>query len=88
MPDAIKQTEIYLDQAATSRPKAAGVGEAMRFYIDEVCANVNRSTYASATDAAVRVLETREKLCAQFGFADPTHVILTPGLTVSLNMIL
>ena len=88
MPDAIKQTEIYLDQAATSRPKAAGVGEAMRFYIDEVCANVNRSTYASATDAAVRVLETREKLCAQFGFADPTHVILTPGHTVSLNMIL
>ena len=88
MPDAIKQTEIYLDQAATSRPKAAGVGEAMRFYIEEVCANVNRSTYASATDAAVRVLETREKLCAQFGFADPTHVILTPGHTVSLNMIL
>ena len=88
MPDASKQTEIYLDQAATSRPKAAGVGDAMRFYIDEVCANVNRSAYAPAMDAAVRVLETREKLCALFGFADPTHVIFTPGQTVSLNMIL
>ena len=79
---------IYLDQAATSRPKAAGVGEAMRFYIDEVCANVNRSTYAPAMDAAMRVLETREKLCALFGSPDPTHVIFTPGQTFSLNMVL
>lgn len=88
MPNVIEQHEIYLDQAATSRPKASGVGEAMRFYIDEVCANVNRSTYSSATDAAIRVLETREKLCALFGITDPTHVIFTPGQTVSLNMIL
>ena len=79
---------VYLDQAATSRPKAVGVGDAMRFYIEEVCANVNRSTYAPATDAALRVLETREKLCALFGFADPTHVIFTPGQTVSLNMVI
>jgi cysteine desulfurase family protein len=79
---------VYLDQAATSRPKAAGVGDAMRFYIEEVCANVNRSTYAPATDAAIHVLETREKLCALFGFSDPTHVIFTPGQTVSLNMVI
>ena len=79
---------VYLDQAATSRPKAAGVGEAMRFYIDEVCANVNRSTYAPAMDAAMRVLETREKLCALFSCPDPTHVIFTPGQTFSLNMVL
>ena len=79
---------IYLDQAATSRPKAAGVGEAMRFYIDEVCANVNRSTYAPAMSAAIRVLETREKLCTLFGFDDPTHVIFTPGQTYSLNMVI
>lgn len=82
------RTLIYLDQAATSRPKAAGVGEAMRFYIDEVCANVNRSTYAPAMSAAIRVLETREKLCTLFGFDDPTHVIFTPGQTYSLNMVI
>lgn len=79
---------VYLDQAATSRPKAAGVGEAMRFYIDEVCANVNRSTYAPAMSAAFRVLETREKLCALFGCPDPTHAIFTGGQTISLNMVL
>ena len=85
---ATSAQHIYLDQAATSCPKAEGVGDAMRFYIDEVCANVNRSTYAPATDAAIRVLETREKLCKLFGFQDPTHVIFTPGQTVSLNMVI
>ena len=79
---------IYLDQAATSRPKASGVGYAMRSYIDDVCASVNRSTYAVATNAAMRVLETREQLCELFRFRDPTHVIFTPGQTVSLNMVL
>ena len=79
---------IYLDQAATSQPKAAGVGYAMRSYIDDVCASVNRSTYAAATSAAMRLLETREQLCALFAINDPTHVIFTPGQTVSLNMVL
>ena len=60
----------------------------MRSYIDEVCASVNRSTYAAATSAAMRVLETREQLCTLFHFTDPTHVIFTPGQTVSLNMVL
>ena len=81
-------TQIYFDQAATSCPKAFGVGEAMHCYIDTVCANVNRSTYATATEAAIHVLETREKLCALFGSGDPTHVIFTAGQTISLNMVI
>jgi len=79
---------IYLDQGATSRPKANGVGEAMRSYIEDVCVNVNRSTYAPATSAAIVALETREMLCRLFGFSDPTYAIFTPGQTWSLNMIL
>lgn len=79
---------IYLDQAATSRPKADGVGEAMRSYIEDVCVNISRSAYAPSTEAAINALETRELLCALFGFSDPTHVIFTPGHTVSLNMVL
>ena len=79
---------IYLDQAATSRPKAGGVGEAMHAYIDEVCVNIGRSVYTPAVEGAMVVLETRERLCSLFGGEDPTHVILTPGQTVSLNMVL
>ena len=47
---------IYLDQAATSRPKAKGVGEAMRTYIEDVCVNVSRSAYAPSTAAAINAL--------------------------------
>ena len=50
---------LYLDNAATSFPKAPGVGEAMKRYIDEIGANVNRGTYKKATDAAAAVLEAR-----------------------------
>ena len=86
--NSLSRKTVHLDQAATSRPKAEGVGNAMREYIDEICANVNRSTYAPATGAALRVLETREQLCSLFSCADPTHVIFTPGQTVSLNMVI
>ncbi|MEN6418497.1 MAG: aminotransferase class V-fold PLP-dependent enzyme, partial [Clostridiaceae bacterium] len=79
---------IYFDQAATSRPKADSVGEAMRAYIEDVCVNISRSAYAPSTEAAINALETRELLCALFGFSDPTHVVFTPGHTVSLNMVL
>ncbi len=78
---------IYFDQAATSRPKARGVGEAMRAYIDDVCFSVNRSSYEESFGAAAAVLEARERLCRLFGFPDPAHVVFTPGQTYSLNTV-
>jgi len=78
----------YFDHAATSFPKAPNVGAAMAEYIDSVGVNINRSTYASATGAALRVLETRDLLCELFCFSDPTHVIFTPGQTYGLNYVL
>jgi len=82
------QKNVYFDHAATSFPKAPGVGDAMKEYIDSVGVNINRSTYATATDAALRVLETRDLLCELFHFPDPTHVIFTPGQTYGLNYVL
>lgn len=79
---------IYLDNGATSYPKAPGVGEAMLDYVNNVGANVNRSTYATASTAAMILLDTREQLCRLFNFDDPTHVIFTPGMTAGLNMLL
>lgn len=76
----------YLDNAATSFPKPAGVSERMRFYIDEIGATVNRSVYGPAAQAGLTALSLRERLCALFGHGDPTHCILTPGATASLNM--
>lgn len=80
---------IYLDNGATSFPKAPGVGEAMRRYLCENGANINRGAYARASDAGLTVLETREQLKALFHFAgDARQVVFTPGLTYALNQVL
>lgn len=80
---------IYLDNAATSFPKAPGVGEAMARYISDIGANINRGTYRQATDAAMTVLETRAQLKELFHFdSDEAHVVFTPGATAGLNTLL
>lgn len=80
---------VYFDNAATSFPKAPGVGEAMAHYINGIGANINRGTYRQATDAAMTVLETRAQLKELFHFGgDETHVVFTPGATAGLNTIL
>ena len=54
---------VYLDNAATSYPKAPGVGAAMADYIERVGCNIGRGGYQRAYDAAGGVLEVRERLC-------------------------
>ena len=79
---------IYLDNAATSFPKPDGVSQRMKDYIDSVGATVNRSVYGSAQDAGLVLLTLRERLARLFHFQDPTHVIHTPGMTASANMVI
>ena len=80
---------IYLDNAATSYPKPEGVSDAMKRYIDQVGATINRSVYGSAQDAGLVTLQLRERLKRLFHFPEPvTHVILTPGATWGLNMVI
>ena len=79
---------IYLDNAATSLPKAPGVGEAMADYLEHVGCNIGRGGYQRAWDAAGGVLAVREKLCALVNGPDPRNVCFTPGATYSLNFLL
>ena len=80
---------IYLDNAATSFPKPAGVSDAIKMYMDQVGATINRSVYSSAQDAGLVTLQLRQHLKQLFYFPDPvTHVILTPGATWGLNMVI
>lgn len=80
---------IYLDNAATSFPKPEGVSNAMKRYLDEVGATINRSVYGSAQDAGLVTLQLRERLKRLFRFPEPvTHVILTPGATWGLNLVI
>ena len=79
---------VYLDNAATSYPKAPGVASAMADYVEKVGATINRSSYASAQEAGLVTLSLRERLCHLFNHPDPTHAVLTPGATAGLNMVI
>ena len=78
--------KIYMDHAATSFPKAPGVADAMKRYLDEVGCNIGRGSYAMSTDAGLGVYEVRERAARLFGCSDPKRVIFTAGATASLNM--
>lgn len=79
---------VYLDNAATSYPKAPGVASAMADYVEKVGATINRSSYASAQEAGLVTLSLRERLCRLFNHPDPKHAVLTPGATAGLNMVI
>ena len=80
---------IYLDTAATSYPKPKSVAQAMVRYLNEVGAPLNRSVYRSAQEAELVTLSLREQLKRIFRFPEKaTHVILTPGNTYGLNLLI
>ena len=53
---------IYLDNGATSFPKPEGVSRAMKDYMDNIGATINRSVYGSAQDAGLVTLQLRQRL--------------------------
>ena len=79
---------VYLDNGSTSYPKAPGVGEAVRTFIEEIGTNVNRGGYEAAYAAEDVIIETREKLCKLFNFDKLRNVIFTPSITYSLNYVI
>ncbi|WP_432403388.1 aminotransferase class V-fold PLP-dependent enzyme [Wukongibacter sp. M2B1] len=81
-------SNIYMDNAATTFPKAPGVGLAVKNYIENIGINVKRGTYSSAFSAGEVVLETREMLCEIFNFDTPDNVVFTMNVTQSLNYLL
>lgn len=79
---------IYLDNAATLYPKAPGVGDAVKHFIDDIGCNVKRGIYKSSVSAEEVVFDTREQLCRLFNFNKAENVIFTQNITQSLNFIL
>lgn len=77
---------IYLDSAATSWPKPAGVWQAMEHCIKSVGANPGRSGHQMAVQAGRLVDEARELLSLLFNITNPDRVIFTLNATESLNL--
>ena len=80
--------KVYLDNASTAFPKASGVSESIKEFIDNSCFNINRGGYGSAYDASMAVIETREAVAELFNFNKPRNVIFTQSITHSLNYII
>lgn len=79
---------IYFDNAVTSFPKAKGVSDAMKRFLDEECANIGRGSYMRAQEAGLAVIETRERIRDLFDCPDEKHVIFTGGMTAALNTVI
>lgn len=79
---------IYLDNAASSFPKAPGVPEAMVEFFSSCACNINRGSYSRAYAIEELVFDTRLRLCGLFDGEDPRNVIFTKNVTESLNVLL
>ncbi|MCL2405644.1 MAG: aminotransferase class V-fold PLP-dependent enzyme [Defluviitaleaceae bacterium] len=80
--------KIYADSASTSFPKAPGVSDAIKSYLDTGAYNINRGGYAGSYDIAMEILDARQQLADMFHVNSPLQVVFTPGATCSLNMLL
>lgn len=79
---------IYLDNGATSFPKAPGVAENISNYITNLGCSVNRGAYSNSYTVESVVFETRELLCQLFNFDKPENVVFTKNITESLNVLI
>lgn len=82
------QKRIYLDNAATSFPKAPGLGQVMASYIEEDCVNINRTDSSLSMKSFDFLLSLRENLCTLFNYPHPECVIFRSGLTEAMNWII
>ena len=76
---------IYFDNAATTFPKAPGLGRAVGEFIEQGATNINRGGGEMSAEKAV--FSVRMKLARLFN-ADAENVIFTSGATAAANMLL
>lgn len=79
---------IYLDNAATSWPKPAGVAEAVVRAIKELGANPGRAGHQMALEAGRGIYRTRVLLAKLFNIKNPLRIAFAQNATYALNQAL
>ncbi len=77
---------LYLDNAATSRPKPPAVLEAMCRYATELGASAGRGAYAEAIETGELMWQCRSRLSRLFHGEKPEHFIFTLNCSDALNL--
>ena len=52
--------KVYVDNCSTSFPKAPGVSDAIKDFLDNTGCNVNRGGYADSYSVAMEILDARQ----------------------------
>jgi len=79
---------IYLDNAATSYPKAPPVAEALARCLAEGAGNPGRASHRLARKASELVFDAREGLAALLSVDSPERIAFTKNATEALNIAL
>lgn len=77
---------LYMDNAATSRPKPAGVAEAMSRYAMDLGASAGRGAYSEAVETGELIFECRRRLNRLFHGEKPEHFVFTLNCSDALNL--
>ena len=80
--------EIYFDNGTTSWPKAPGVGEAMKRFIEEIGSSDGRGGHHRAIQSGRMVYEVRDSLTQLLGAKDSSQIIFTLNATEAINVVL
>lgn len=79
---------IYLDNAATSFPKAPGVKEAVCAFMDGVGASPGRSAHTLSIESGRILYQARRGLADLLGLEDCKRVFFTHNATMAINTLL
>ncbi|PKK95864.1 MAG: cysteine desulfurase [Tenericutes bacterium HGW-Tenericutes-4] len=78
---------IYLDNAATTNHKPLSVKlSVLKAMSKKYSANPGRSSHPISINAALKILQAREKIANYFNLENSNNVIFTSGCTESLNL--
>ena len=79
---------IYLDNAATSFPKAPGVKEAVCEFMEGIGSSPGRSAHALSIESGRILYHTRRLLADLLGLKDCKRVLFTLNATMAINTLL
>ncbi|MBX7491371.1 aminotransferase class V-fold PLP-dependent enzyme [Helicobacter turcicus] len=82
------QKYIYLDNAATTFPKAPGVKEAVNVFLKNIGAIPGRSGHALSIQSGRILFQTRRLLADLLGLKDCKRVLFTLNATMAINTLL
>ncbi len=79
---------IYLDNAATAWPKAPGVGDRMKDFIENGVVNPGRTESALSFSLFETIYSLREMICTLFNYNHPECICFTNNVTEAVNLVI